>query len=145
MIFLKSPGGRARAHFEPLDPTSGLCTQWYLFVLSVGTSVKLCFENTHPPFCNYMFSMLLVEYHTISRISLPRWHSGKESACQCRRPKRQGLGRCPGVGNGNPLQYSCLENSMDRGAWLSTVHGFDNMTAHTHDISRKQPSTRCLF
>ena len=34
-----------------------------------------------------------------------------------------GLGRSPGVGNGNPLQYSCLENSMDRGAWWPTVHG----------------------
>ena len=32
------------------------------------------------------------------------------------------LGRCPGGGNGNPLQYSCLENSMDRGAWWTTVH-----------------------
>ena len=34
-----------------------------------------------------------------------------------------GLGRAPGVGNGNPLQYSCLENSMDKGAWQATVHG----------------------
>ena len=34
-----------------------------------------------------------------------------------------GLGRSPGGGNGNPLQYSCLENSMDRGAWWVTVHG----------------------
>ena len=34
-----------------------------------------------------------------------------------------GSGRCPGEGNGNPLQYSCLENSMDRGAWLVTVCG----------------------
>ena len=33
-----------------------------------------------------------------------------------------GLGRSPGVGNGNPLQYSCLENSMDREAWRATVH-----------------------
>ena len=32
-------------------------------------------------------------------------------------------GRSPGVGNGNPLQYSCLENPMDREAWLATVHG----------------------
>ena len=32
-------------------------------------------------------------------------------------------GRSPGEGNGNPLQYSCLENSMDRGAWQATVHG----------------------
>ena len=34
-----------------------------------------------------------------------------------------GLGRSPGEGNGNPLQYSCLENSMDKGAWRATVHG----------------------
>ena len=34
-----------------------------------------------------------------------------------------GLGRSPGGGNGNPLQYSCLGNPMDRGAWEATVHG----------------------
>ena len=34
-----------------------------------------------------------------------------------------GLGRSPGEGHGNPLQYSCLENPMDRGAWWDTVHG----------------------
>ena len=34
-----------------------------------------------------------------------------------------GSGRSPGQGHHNPLQYSCLENSMDRGAWLATVHG----------------------
>ena len=34
-----------------------------------------------------------------------------------------GLGRSPGEGNGNSLQYSCLENPMDRGAWWATVHG----------------------
>ena len=40
-------------------------------------------------------------------------------------PGDKGLipGRSPGEGNGNPLQYSCLENSMDRGAWGATVHG----------------------
>ena len=35
-----------------------------------------------------------------------------------------GSGRSPGEGNGNPLQYSCLENPMDREAWRATVHGF---------------------
>ena len=34
------------------------------------------------------------------------------------------LGRSPGVGNGNPLQHSCLGNPMDRGVWRETVHGF---------------------
>ena len=36
-----------------------------------------------------------------------------------------GSGRSPGEGNDYPLQYSCLENSMDRGAWQATVHGVD--------------------
>ena len=34
-----------------------------------------------------------------------------------------GLGRSPGEGNGNPLQYSCLKNPMDQGAWWATAHG----------------------
>ena len=40
-----------------------------------------------------------------------------------------GLGRSPGEKNGNPLQYSCLENSMDRGVWRAIVHGVTN--SHT--------------
>ena len=39
-----------------------------------------------------------------------------------------GLGRSPGEGNGNPLQYSCLENPMDGGAWWATVHGVFTFT-----------------
>ena len=44
-----------------------------------------------------------------------------------------GLGRSSGVGNANPLQYSCLENSMGRGAWRATVHGAaeSDITKHT--------------
>ena len=48
---------------------------------------------------------------------------GKESACNVGDPRSTpGLGRSPGEGNGNPLQYSWLENPMDRGAWRTTVH-----------------------
>ena len=48
----------------------------------------------------------------------------KESACNEGDPGSiPGSGITPGGGNGNPLQYSCLENSMDRGAWQATVHG----------------------
>ena len=49
---------------------------------------------------------------------------GKESACKAGDlGSIPGLGGSPGEGNGNPLQYSCLENAMDRGAWWATVHG----------------------
>jgi len=57
---------------------------------------------------------------------LPRWISGKESACNAVGAADVGLipgwGRSPGGGIGNPLQYSCLENPMDRGAWQATDH-----------------------
>ena len=61
-------------------------------------------------------------------MGLPWWLDGKEPACQCRLDVRHAgsiprFRRSPGEGNGNPLQYSCLENSMDRGAWRATVHG----------------------
>ena len=57
-------------------------------------------------------------------MGVPGGSEGKASACDLEDP---GLipwsGRSPGEGNGNPLQYSCLENPMDRGAWWATVHG----------------------
>ena len=56
----------------------------------------------------------------------PQWFSGKESACNAGGAGDSGsileLGRSPGGGNGNPLQYPRLENSMDRGTWKFTVH-----------------------
>ena len=46
-----------------------------------------------------------------------------------------GLGRSPGEGNGNPLQYSCLENSMDRGAWRATVYGVAKSQTQLSDLT----------
>ena len=52
--------------------------------------------------------------------------ASKESTCNARATGDadliRGLERSPGVGNDNPLQYSCLENSMDKGVWLASVH-----------------------
>jgi len=60
-------------------------------------------------------------------LGFPSGANNKESACQYGRHKDMssisGLGRSPREGNGIPLQYSCLESSMDRGAWQATVHG----------------------
>ena len=54
----------------------------------------------------------------------PHGSNSKESACNVGDPSLiPGYGRSPGEGNGNPLQYSCLENSVDRGAWQAMVHG----------------------
>ena len=46
-----------------------------------------------------------------------------------------GLGRSTGEGDGNPLQYSCLENRMDRGAWWATVHGVTQSRNQLSDIA----------
>ena len=62
---------------------------------------------------------------------LPRWLSGKESACSAGDVGLiPGSGRSPREGDGNPLQHSCLENPMDKGAWRATVHG---VTKSRHD------------
>ena len=62
---------------------------------------------------------------------------GKESACSAGDPGSiPGSGRSPGEGNGNILQYSWLENPMDRGAWQATVHG---VTRVRQDLVSKPP------
>ena len=70
--------------------------------------------------------------------------NGKEPTCQCRRQKRHGfnpgLGRSLGGGHSNRLQCSCLENSMDGGAWWATVHGVADRQTRL-----KQLSTRALL
>ena len=72
------------------------------------------------------------DYDQRTASGLPWWFSGKEPTCQGGDVDWiPGLGRCPGEGNGNPLQYSCLENPMDRGAspWCCRVR---------HDLATKQ-------
>ena len=74
------------------------------------------------------------------KVGLPQWLSGKEFTCnegdKGDADLIPGWRRSPGGGNGNPLQYSCLENLMDRGAWWASVHGIakelDTTEATTH-------------
>ena len=60
-------------------------------------------------------------------MGLPWWLSNKESPCNAEAAQAagsiSGLGRFPGGENGNPLQYSRLENPMDRGIWRAEIHG----------------------
>ena len=69
----------------------------------------------------------IMAYHKILNVGFPGASDGKESACDAEDVGNEGsilgLGRSPGEGDDNPLQYSFLENPMDRGAWRATVHG----------------------
>ena len=66
--------------------------------------------------------------------------SSKVSACDVEdRGSIPGSGRSPGEGNGNPLQYSCLENSMDGGPWWAIVHGVSKSRARLSDFTHSKP------
>ena len=74
------------------------------------------------------------------RYGLPRWLSGKESTCRCMGGRRCGshpwVGKIPWRRKWQPLQDSCLENYMDRGAWWTIVHvvenGWTQLSTHIH-------------
>ena len=89
------------------------------------------------------YLVFLFYLHSLLSPRLPWWLSGKQSACQCGRCRSDpGLGRSPGGGNGKPLQYSCLGNFMNRGAWLATINritrvGYERLT-------KPPPPTRVL-
>ena len=74
-------------------------------------------------FLAYYFFLLVIPIILV----FPGGTCGKEPTCQYRRQRDMGspsgLGRSPGQGHGNPLQSSCLKNSMGRGAWQATDHG----------------------
>ena len=73
-------------------------------------------------------------------MDFPGGASGKEPTCQCKRPRDAGLipgsGRSFEGGHGNPLQYSCLENSMDRGARRAKIHGVTKSQTQMSDIAQ---------
>ena len=116
-----------------------LCQEVCTFAMLLDAANLLSFLCPHKDVWD-----LLVTQHCptlVTLIRLPRWLSGKESACQSRRHQYDpGLGRSPGVGNSNPLQYSCLENPMDRGAWWATLHGVaepdsvEGLSTHMHTL-----------
>ena len=76
---------------------------------------------------------------------IPGGTSDKDPPATGRRPKRRDfdlwIGRSPGGGHDNPLQYSCLENPTDRGAWCTTVHGSQRVGQDQSDLA--QPSVLC--
>ena len=84
---------------------------------------------------------MLAAKKMISPLAFPGGSEGKASVYNVGNlDLSPGLGRSPGEGNGNPLQYYCLENPMDRGAWWATVHGvaksWTRLSNFTHNNHR---------
>ena len=96
---------------------------WMCTKMTVDINVSLiCYYSLVPTMC---------------QIGLPHSSVGKESACSAEDPGSiPGFGRSPGEGIDNPLQYSCLENPMDRGAWQVMVRG---ITRVRQDLMTKLP------
>ena len=75
-------------------------------------------------------------YFSSNVFNCPHGSDGTESTCNVGDPGSiPGLERSPGEGNDNPLQYSCLENPMDRGAWWATVHGVAKSQTRLSDFT----------
>ena len=101
--------------------------------ISTSNGWRLQFFHVLADICYFLFFLIII-FMIVTVIAItatlsssqafPSGSLGKESACSAGNPGSiPGLGRSPGEGNGNLLQYRCLENSMDGGAWQSTVHG----------------------
>ena len=132
-------GAAPRLH--PKSFTKVLALIYWLTICLSPTSITLLFQLTVFPlepwhFFNYLrwgsspnYLILDKKAGAVSVLFLtlypsPGGSDGKESACNAGNPSSiAGLWRSAGEGNGNPLQYSCLENPMDTGAWLATVLG----------------------
>ena len=110
----------------------------FLFFFSLSDSISTPFSVPFPSFSLHFFlfpflspfSLFWSVWIKLACISEDRWYSkfdsahSKGSACNVGDPGSiPGSGRSPGNGNDNPLQYSCLENYLDRGAWRVAVHG----------------------
>ena len=120
----------------------------------IGHDYTLRSFPTHSSWTGKPHYLYLTKVKSLPR-GFPGGASGKESTCQCRRQGRRirSLGRVDPLGssgNGNPLQFSCLENPMDRGAWWTTVHGtaksltqlsdWAHMCVHTHTHTHTRTS-----
>ena len=125
----KEPGGLQSTGSQRVGPNSTTTSP-------LSSKVFLCFMNANYKFlfelCFLFYEIILLIYNELL-LGLRSWLNGKNLTCQCRLITWQqvdmhlitgsipGSERSPGEGNGNPLQYPCLGNLMERGTWWATV------------------------
>ena len=106
-----------------------------IFLSDYITAIKLFLLKSGTTWKEY--SLVFTCKVVLVSSGFPHSSVGKSSACNAGDPDSiPGSGRSPGEGNSNPLQYSCLENPTDRGAWQATVHGIARVR---HDLATKPP------
>ena len=132
--FVWDPSGRLVTQPKTLSPsllTPALFATWHSFSKSTPleptvssqksnffSSTEIYFKNSAP------FFFWLCTFLSTLTLQIPWWLGWLRICLQWRRPGFDpGVGKIPWEGNGNLLQYSCLDNSMDWGAWRATVHG----------------------
>ena len=92
-----------------------------LWDMSISPITHHTFVSVVPS--KYLSVSHILSYCIFNQLGFPSGSNGKEPSCNVRDPcSIPGSGRSSGEGNGNPLQYSCLQNPMDRGAWWAIVH-----------------------
>ena len=123
-------------------PNSSLTSMVLIYACCSGVIVKRAFTLTRVLGWTISYTVILGP----SQDHLLPWGlSGKESACNAGATGDMGSipesGRSPGGGPGIPLQYSCLENPMDRGAWWATVHRVTKSRTRLNNLSRHERRT----
>ena len=97
-------------------------------------SELVIFKHKHSLEYIYILCIYICMYIYFCIWGFPGGSDGKEAACKAEDwGSIPWLGRSPGNGNGNPLQHSCLENSMDRGAWWAAIYGVTKSQAWLSD------------
>ena len=123
LLWLSEPPTPFGPEEKDSNTVSVVCLRFNIFFSSCSgrRSKSRAQSRGLPVWCRW--SLIIKEYH---KLWFPSWLSRKESICNAGDTGDAGLvpgsGRSPGGGHGNPLQYPCLENPMDRGAWRATVH-----------------------
>ena len=131
MSWLFPPGGQSIGASVSVSVLSMNIQGW--FPLGLTGLISLQSEELSRVFYN-----TTVWKHQFLGAQLPGGSDGKASAYNVGDPGSiPRLGRSPGEGNGNPLQYSCLENPMDGGAWCTTVHGVTKSRTWLSDFTFK--------
>ena len=114
--------------------------RWRSSIQSAKTRLEADFGSDHE-FCIAKFRLKLKKVGKTT--GFHGGSDGKASACNSGDPGSiPGLGRSPGEGNGNPLQYSCLKSSMNRGAWWATFHGVTKSRIQLSDFTLTHTHTR---